>query len=115
MPIYCYVCPNCRWTDEVIKPTNECTSDELCSQCGASMERDYVAETPGVVRGSTYNARPIHSDSLAIHPDQVAEHRRLYPDVPLDAACRPVFTSTKQRDKYLDARGVVKVSHNREF
>lgn len=115
MPTYVYSCPNCQWLDEIVKPMSECTSNETCRQCGTVMERDYRAETPGVVSGATHNARPIHSDSLAILPDQVSEHRRLYPDIDLDGACRPIFTSVKQREKYLDARGVVKVSHNREY
>jgi hypothetical protein len=78
------------------------------------MERDFSAEVR-TTNAPCDNGHELHSDSLAIHPSQIAEHRQLYPAVPLDGACRPVFTSVKQREKYLDARGVLKVSHNKEY
>lgn len=114
MPFYCYRCPTCGWTDEVIKPMSASNSVETCRQCGAVMERDCRAEV-ATNTCDTHNARPIHSDSLAIHPDQIGEHHQRFPDVPLDGACRPVFTSTKQRAKYLSQRGIVKVPHRREY
>jgi putative FmdB family regulatory protein len=114
MPHYMYRCPECQWADEVIKPMSACNSVETCRQCHAVMERDFSAEV-ATSNSDTHNARPIHSDSLAIHPDQIGEHRQRYPSVDLDAACRPVFTSVKQREKYLESRGVVKVPHRREY
>jgi len=112
MPYYDYLCPKCGWADEVVKPMSASNTVETCRQCGTPMDRDYAAEVRTNL-SDTHNE--IHSDSLAIHPDQAVEHRQRYPDVPLDAACRPVFTSVKQREKYLEARGKVKVPHNREY
>jgi putative FmdB family regulatory protein len=114
MPYYDYKCPQCGWVDEIVKPMAESDTVETCRQCGTPMDRDYAAEVRTNL-SDTHNAKEIHSDSLAIHPDQVAEHRRLYPDVPLDGACRPVFTSVKQRERYLEGRGIAKVPHNREY
>ncbi len=114
MPTYEYRCPKCSWVDEIVKSMSASNTVETCRQCRTVMERDYSAEVP-TSNSDSHNARPIHSDSLAIHPSQVGEHHRLYPDVPLDSACRPVLTSVKQREKYLEARGVAKVPHNKEY
>ena len=112
MGLWDYKCPKCGWEAEV---WGEAWNDsQTCRQCEAAMDRDYRGYGR-VVDNTTNNAREIHSDSLAILPDQVAEHHARYPDVPLDSACRPVFTSVKQREKYLEGRGVVKISHNKEY
>lgn len=71
------------------------------------MVRDFNAERPNI--GDREYARPIHSDSLAISPGQVEEHRRMFPDVPIDSECRPVFTSFKQHDSYLRTCGFEKL------
>jgi putative FmdB family regulatory protein len=114
MPTYVYRCPACGWADEIVKPMSESDAAETCRQCSTPMDRDFSAEVR--TTNSDYdNGHEIHSDSLAIHPSQIAEHRQRYPNVPLDSACRPVFTSVKQREKYLNARGVLKISHNREY
>lgn len=114
MPYYDYKCPKCGHVDELVKPMSASNTVETCPQCHAVMDRDYSAEVR--TTNSDYdNGREIHSDSLAIHPDQIAEHHQRYPNVSLDSACRPVFTSVKQRARYLDARGVEKISHNREY
>ncbi len=114
MPYYDYLCPKCGLADEIVKPMSASNTAEFCPRCGTQMDRDYSAEVRTNL-SDTCNAREIHSDSLAIHPDQAAEHRRRFPDVPLDSECRPVFTSVKQRERYFEARGVVKVPHNREY
>jgi putative FmdB family regulatory protein len=115
VPTYAYRCPTCDWIDEITKPMSDSNTEEKCRQCGAVLERDYRAEVPSSMGSDTYEARAIHSDSLAIHPSQRAEHERLYPDVPLDSACRPVLNNFKQHERYLEARGVVKRPHLREF
>ncbi|MEN6333487.1 MAG: hypothetical protein ABFE01_04450 [Phycisphaerales bacterium] len=113
MPTYAFKCPACGWTDEIAKPMAASNSVETCRQCCAVMDRDYAAEGFRTTADS-YN-REIHSDALAIHPDQAEEHRRLYPDVPLDAACRPVLRNFAQHEKYIEARGVVKPSSRKEI
>jgi len=107
-----YLCPNCGEQKETW--ADGWSDSQVCPTCGTVMDRDYRGYGR-VVDNATHNARPIHSDSLAILPDQVAEHRARYPTVPLDDQCRPVFTSVKQRERYLEGRGVVKISHNKEY
>jgi putative FmdB family regulatory protein len=106
MPIYQYRCPSCEWDEEIIKPMADSGRVETCRQCGMEMVKDLRANLPHAAPDSYHT--PLHSDSLGIRSDQVAEHQRLYPDVPLDRDRRPVFTSYSQHQKYLDARGIVK-------
>lgn len=90
-----------------------------CPKCGVLMEEiriedEFVSvDSPGVsggtlqIMGSPYK-RPIHSDALGIQPDQVEEHRRLFPDIELDDKNRPVFTHTRRHQDYMDKCGIVK-------
>lgn len=66
-----------------------------CSECGKSMS--IVAAVCG--RGGDYNHT---SDSLAFHPDDIPEHRRMYPDIEVTAEGQPMFTSPKQQDRYAE-------------
>lgn len=59
------------------------------------------------VHGDSYH-KAIHSDALAIHPDQRKEHERLYPDIKIDSKNRPVFDNFQKHDAYLEATGHVK-------
>jgi len=113
MPCYVYKCPECSWTDEIVKPMSASNSVETCRQCGAVMNRDYALQ--GVhAAASTYTCE-LHSDALAIHPSQRAEHERLYPYVPLDSECRPVLSNYRQHDSYLEKRGVLKSSRRKQI
>jgi hypothetical protein len=76
-----------------------------CKECGASAIRDYS----GCSIGNTEYAKPLHSDSLAMNPNQVSEHRKKFPDVEVDKQGRPVFRNFKQHDRYLKKTGFVKV------
>ncbi len=40
------------------------------------------------------------SDSLAIHPDDIPKHRKLYPGIEVTSEGQPQFTSPKQQEKY---------------
>ncbi len=78
--------------------------DEMhhCSECGGDMHMKSFA-----LAGGNYN-RPIHSDALAIHPDQRAEHEQKFPNIRLDEQNRPVFDNMGDHQKYLDDCGLVK-------
>ena len=113
MPTYDYRCPKCDWVDEVAKPMSASNTVETCRQCGAVMNRDYSTE--GVRTTADSYRRELHSDALAVHPDQREEHQRLYPDVPLDSACRPVLRNFGQHEAYMEKRGIVKPSSRKEL
>lgn len=48
------------------------------------------------------------SESLAIHPDQIPEHRKLFPNIDVIPGGRPRFTSTKQQERYAERCGFYK-------
>lgn len=106
MPSYVYYCPDCNNQELVVKPMADAARAENCPVCGVEMTKDVAANMPRV-HADSYR-RPIHSDALAIHPSQVEEHQRLYPDVPLDSECRPILSNYKQHEKYMEGRGVYK-------
>ena len=81
-------------------------TNSVCDSCGGVAIRNEGAESPGI-KGKGYS-RPIHSDALAIHPDQVEEHRRAFPNIELDSECRPILDNFQEHDKYLKKIGFVK-------
>lgn len=107
MPIYCHVCEQCDHVFDKFRSMVDSDEVTLCPKCSGSTRRDWSAEHPMVRRTEDY-AHPIHSDSLAMDPSQVAEHRRRFPNIKVDSECRPVFDNYVEHDKYLTACGLVK-------
>ncbi len=105
MPLYSFKC-TCGYRVETMLPMSESCEPQLCATCGCTMSRDYQADVFHA-SGRDYH-KAIHSDSLAINPDQVAEHKKRFPDVKIDSDCRPVFENFKQHDDYLEKTGFVK-------
>jgi len=106
MPTYSFICSECDDRQEVIRSMKDCDRVQLCI-CGADMHRDIAADMPFVSGGHQYH-RAIHSDSLAISPDQVAEHKRQFPNIRIDSECRPIFENFKDHDSYLKKCGFKK-------
>ncbi len=133
-----YVCTKCGWQVEkgrvdwglvelaevpsknhVMEKCGECGSlyrndiDEpvcLCPDCDTVLEcvvRDIVKDSTPQIMGAAYKV-PIHSDSLAISPDQVAEHKKEFPNIEIDDQCRPVFTNAKDHQAYMNKCGITK-------
>lgn len=82
----------------------------LCPMCSAelmiiprSLENDNKPE----IMGTPYKT-PIHSDALALTPENIAEHKEKFPDIEIDSENRPVFTNAKQHDDYMKKCGVKK-------
>jgi len=114
-------CPTCGWetTDGCIKVGMEevdATPDGMmCPECNWLILESYMYATEGHIQtmGTPYS-NPIHSDSLGLMPDQVAEHRRLFPYIEIDNENRPVFTNKAEHEKYMDACGIINnPSHNK--
>ena len=106
--IYCYRClnPECGAKEERTKSAKDVGIDELCPRCKMPMVRDYAAEH--VNTGNRDYRKPIHSDSLAINPNQRAEHEKRWPHIPIDSEGRPVFSNYHDHDNYLKATGFIK-------
>jgi len=104
MPVYSFYCPECGNKEESVRTMQN--SGKVCKcVCGAKMNRNFSADVPHT---SKEYKRPIHSDSLAIHPDQRAEHLKMFPDIRLDSQCRPIFDTFSSHQKYLDKCNLVK-------
>ncbi len=109
MPTYTFVCDKCHRAGEKILPMQEADEPQFCSVCDSEMRRDFQADLP-FTAGRDYH-RAIVSDSLAISIDQVAEHRKHFPDIELacdGVSARPVFDNYKRHDDYLKKTGFKK-------
>jgi len=102
MPEYKFAC-DCGHRQSVIWSMNKSKNILCCPECGNSMYREYNFS----VGGGTYS-KPIVSDSLAISPEQIPEHRKHFPDVEVTPEGQPVFDNFKKHEDYLQKTGFVK-------
>lgn len=102
MPQYNFAC-DCGHKQSVIWSMSRSGELLKCSECGKQMYREYNFHTPK----DSYS-RPIVSDSLAINPDQIPEHRKHFPDVEVLPDGRPVFDNFRKHDNYLKKTGFKK-------
>ena len=133
-----YTCVNCYWQVEkgkvdwglvelvemshpnhIMEKCGECGSlyrndtdgvVYLCPECDTILEcvvRDIVFDNKPEIMGTPYKV-PIHSDALALTPDNVAEHKEKFPDIEIDSENRPVFTNAKQHQEYMNKCGIRK-------
>ena len=90
--IHTFVCDSCG-----VEVTDTSTKEaHVCERCGKDMRWDLRGNVSG-----TGDYRHT-SDSLAFHPDDIPEHRRLYPDVEVTPEGQPMFTSVKQQERYAE-------------
>ena len=106
MPTYCFRCPECETTGETRRPPEDYYKPFKCPNCRTEMVRDFRAEK--VNSGNRDYSRPIISDSLAINPEQIPEHKRLFPDIEVTSQGQPVLDNYKKHDNYLKKCGFVK-------
>ena len=104
MPRYDFKCGHCGTELEVVRPM--CDSDKpwKCT-CGKQMKRVFGNFRIG---GCTEYHRPLVSDSLAVNPCQIEEHKKMFPDIPMTGEGQPVFTNYKQHNDYLEKTGFIK-------
>lgn len=101
MPRYGYYCPKCdpeiENSIDIIKSSD---TQELCNICNTVMERNFNRR--GIHCGNkSYGNTPIISESLGIHPEQAAEHRRNHPNVEILPMGQLKFSNYQSHDKYL--------------
>jgi hypothetical protein len=75
--------------------------------CGALMKRKFGFRV-SAGRKQRY-ARPIISDSLAVSPDQIPEHRKMFPDIEVTAEGQPVFDNFTDHEAYLKKCNIQKL------
>ena len=105
MPVYSFQCPECGYDTERIRRMKNASKACICP-CGTKMNRDFQADLP--FASGDYHHGAIHSDSLAISPDQRAEHLQKFPNIKLDSQNRPVFDNFQNHQTYLDKCNLVK-------
>ncbi len=100
MAVHSFTCRECciTVTDTTTKGVHK------CPKCG----EDMWCEFAGSIRGN-YPV-PVHSDALAISPDQRAEHKREFPNIRLDGDYRPIFDNYVDHQAYLKKTGFVKAT-----
>ena len=108
MPRYEYKCPECNETIEVVRPMFKAGEPWSCT-CGAIMIRNFKAENVLVGAGRRSYHKPIYSESMAVAPNQVAEHRKLFPDVKITDSGIPVFDNFTDHEKYMKKCNIEKV------
>ncbi len=105
MPLYSFKCPECEVKTERVRVMSHANKACMCT-CGARMNRDFATDIP--FASGDYHQGAIHSDSLAISPDQRAEHLQKFPNIKLDSQNRPVFDNFQKHQTYLDKCNLVK-------
>lgn len=109
MPFFNFKCDVCGFERDTLRYVRPNEREVMCRECGGptTQIRESEATINFVVdpRADRFYLNELHSDSLGIAPSQVAEHRRLFPEIPIDDVCRPVFTNFKDHDNYLKATG----------
>jgi hypothetical protein len=91
MPVYCYQCKTCGkiHTDYRKRVDDRALPGPMC--CGAPTTFAPFAATVNST-DMEYN-KPVLSESMGVHPSQVAEHRRLHPDIPMTDDGRVIIKS----------------------
>lgn len=105
MPLYSFLCPKCDAKEERVRAMQNAGKKCMCTECGTKMNRDFAADIP---HAANDYRKPIHSNSLAINPEQRAEHLQKFPNIKLDSQCRPIFDNFQAHQKYLDKCNIVK-------
>ena len=110
---YDFFCPGCEEMFEVTKSVAEIYGKkQICGFCGSVMQRDFSGVR--VSKGTKQYGRKIVSDSLAMNPNQIVEHRKLFPDIQVTKEGQPVFDNYTEHLKYLDACNIVKMPKSKK-
>jgi len=98
MATHRFICNECNIAieDTTIKGVHKCPKcdEDMTLDCKIAIHGNYQ--------------HPIHSDALAISPTQIAEHKKLFPNIRLDKACRPIFEKFTDHEAYMKKCGIVK-------
>ena len=79
-----------------------------CPECGEGMTINCGSGIKVMVGNEPY-PRPLISQSLAINPNQIAEHREKFPDVDVLSDGCLKFNDFRSHDNYLKATGFQKI------
>lgn len=113
MPMYCYKCPECGHKETDVRPIAQRNEPMACLCCPrfaegndqppARMVRDITAE--GCGSGNQEYAKPIYSEAMGVHPDQVQEHRRAHPNIEMTNTGEVVIRSHAEHKRVMKELG----------
>ena len=103
MPFYAFKC-ECGKTDEVLRTMAHSGDPHTCPVCGKEMSRDIGAEHGESRQGESQGYL---SDALGVHPNQIAEARKLFPHHEFHPDGRMVIHNRRHQDKVLKELGYV--------
>jgi hypothetical protein len=83
---------------------------EKCPKCGGQIKPGFPKSYVGICANGDFD---LVSDSLAVTPQQVAEHRKTFPDIDVQSDGRLHFTDVRKYDKYLKQTGFKRQSHGK--
>ena len=109
MPQYCYICPKCKIPVKVVKLMADANKNEQCPRCGFMLRRDFKAEGVLVGAGRRSYHRPIVSDSMAMNPEQISEHKRMFPNIEVTSEGQPVFDNFSDHEAYMKKCNIEKM------
>lgn len=95
MIVHSFICDNCHRKIE----DTDTTVIHKCPTCGQDMRWDLTGI--GIAQGDYHHI----SESLAIHPDQTAEHREMFPQVGVLPDGRLEFDSVRVQQRYAEKCG----------
>jgi putative FmdB family regulatory protein len=108
MPLYMFVCTKCSKQQDIFMPSDDRNKYRQC-YCGSTLKRIIGAPNVGRVYGSTF-----WSQSLAISPDQVDEHKKLFPDVKVRTDGCIGFDSVREHAEYCEKTGFEKMPQKKK-
>ena len=76
MTIYCFQCPECGDRQELVRTMAKIDDDVIC-KCGVLQKRNFVDEHR---KQRFAECGSFWSSTMGVHPEQVAEERKLHPD-----------------------------------
>lgn len=114
MPRYNFLCLECGAKIEVVIPMNSATGSWMCKFCGNTMNRDFQAEGVLVGAGRRSYSKPIVSDSLAILPEQIPAHRKMFPNIQVHPEGMPMFDNFSDHEAYLKKCNFEKVPQKKK-
>lgn len=109
---YDFSCPKCGIVKEVVRMMSEVGEPVMCD-CGTQMTRKFGFRV-GAGRKQRY-ARPIVSDSMAMSPDQIPEHRKLFPNIEVTPEGQPVFDNFTDHENYLKKCNIQKLPQRKRL
>lgn len=100
MPRYNYECDDCGFDYDVFCASGEQPAFVKCKVCGKRADRNWAAQI-----SATRSGWPIHSEALAVHPDQISEQKskceKFGVRTDFDNHGCPVFRDRGHRREYL--------------